>query len=204
MTGRNRQISRWLSLAVLAAALPCFLTAAEDATEPNKPATVKAQHPPFEDFRVIIDRNMFGTANKAAPGAPDAASQEQQYSQTVRLIGTWIEGDEAEALFESNPGQEIEKLEYGDSIAEYTVMAICTETVALHSNQGDIELKVGSGLGKEGDGPWTLIEQVPPVGAAAVTATPPQSPPPPAATTNTGQNQNPEHPARFGRHRMGR
>jgi hypothetical protein len=186
-TGRNHPVRRWVFSISLVALLFCGLGATDNSPEPQKSDDAKTQHPPFEAFHILIERNIFGTKNQSAPDTAQNAPNANPYAHTIRLMGTWIEGERAQALFEENPGNLCRILEPGQSIAEYVVQTICTNTVVLHNGQGDVELPVGAGLGQNDAGQWTLTEHVSPAQLPKKTGTTSQTAPAQAITIDNGQ-----------------
>lgn len=197
MTGQNCQMGPRLASVMLAALVLCCLAAAGNAANPMKPENTKPQHPAFDEFRVIIDRNMFATSNKSASGASQEPPAAEPLSQTLRLMGTWIRGDQARALFEESPGNAVKTVEFGDFIADCMVLNICADAIVLHNEQGDIEVPLGASLGKAENGLWTLIDKAAPDPPAAVKAAAPQTAPAQVVTSNAGQK--PESDDRTGR-----
>jgi len=187
MMKQQHKKSLWLSAAVLVVLALCRPAAADHAADSGKIAGAKPQHPPFSDFQILINRSMFAVSNKAAPDASKDASMQAPPSQTVRLMGAWLEGDRAVALFEETPGNASQALAPGGFVAGYILQDICTDAIVLCNGQGELELKVGESLGKGEDGSWTPIAQSSPGPPAATTAAPPKASPAPMVTEATGQ-----------------
>ena len=126
-----------------------------------KPAPSK--HPEFNTYRILMDRNAFDATrnSKAKRDAQADAAAPPPPPQTLRLLGTWIEGDDASALFEGDGASPREGVKRGGTLAGYTVEDIRTDAVVLRKDQETVELKVGSGLEKGKDDKWSVVEVLP-------------------------------------------
>jgi hypothetical protein len=132
---------------------------AEDASVQTAPTAVPQKRPDFDVFRIIVERNIFDPTRKPG-GAPvkDAPPPADAPQQTVRLMGTWLRDDHALALFEGSGDVPREGLEEGASIAGYRIAEVRTDAVVLANDQGKIELHVGAGLARKGEGTWAVVE----------------------------------------------
>jgi hypothetical protein len=126
--------------------------------------------PEFDTFHLLIDRNIF-SASRGTPAEDELdAEGAKAFSESARLMGTWLEGDRAVALFEGMPGNTHQTLGRNGVIAGYQIDDIRTDGVTLYNDENTMELQVGSGLAKIDDS-WTVVENMPvPEQAAPATA----------------------------------
>ena len=121
------------------------------------------KRPEFDAFRILIDRNAFDAtrSSKAKREAQENADAPPPPAQTLRLLGTWIDSENASALFEGDGASPREGVKRGGTIAGYNVEDIRTDAVVLRKDQATIELRVGAGLEKGKDETWSVVEVVP-------------------------------------------
>jgi hypothetical protein len=166
---RHRRQSAIGGVFLAVALLPC-LAHAEDAAQPPGHPGPASKAPPFDTFRIITERNIFD-ATRAPFGDASGDAAGPPPTQTLRLMGTWIEGERTVALFESGPDGSHETLGRGGTLAGYSVEAIRTDAVVLRNEQGAIGIRVGGGLAKEADGQWMAAETIDPPDRAGEQAT---------------------------------
>lgn len=177
--------------------LICGATRAEDKQESTPAATSASKKlPAFDEFHILIERNIFDASRKPWAGASAAADASAPPPQTWRLMGTWLENDHAVALFEGMPSATHATLERGAEVAGgYHVQEIGTNGIVLNKDQEASELRVGAGLAKTETGAWSVVDTVAPPPDAA--AEPSQLTPAQPATTQAaapatlGQNPPP-------------
>ncbi|MBI5091003.1 MAG: hypothetical protein HZB26_01000 [Candidatus Hydrogenedentes bacterium] len=115
--------------------------------------------PNFDLFRIVVDRNIFSSKRvpKTAEAKPDDAAKPQ--AKALRLMGTYLTPERTLALFEGTdeiPGGGIQQ---GETIAGYRVEEVRVDAAVLINDKGKIEVPVGSGLAKNDDGTWTLVDK---------------------------------------------
>lgn len=126
--------------------------------EPTTSQNTSDKAPTFEAFRILIERNIFDASRKPLVGASSDTDALMPPSQTLRLMGTWIEGDHRVALFEGMPEQTHQTLEEGGEVAGYHIERIRADAVVLSVASGNTELRVGACLAKGQDGAWKVSD----------------------------------------------
>lgn len=144
-------------LAVTLAGIPWNGIWGEEAKTPP------SKYPDFETYKILVERNAFDATrnSKAKRDAQANASAPPPPRQTLRLLGTWIDSENASALFEGDGTTPREGVKRGGTIAGYTVEDIRTDAVVLRKDQETLELRVGSGLEKGENDKWTMVEVFP-------------------------------------------
>jgi len=154
----------------------------EEPAQAETPQNAPLKTPALDEFRILIDRNIFDAGRGTSSGL---AGQEESTAppKTLRLMGTWLEGDCALALFEAIPEGDQTSLECGGSIAGYAVADIGAHQVMLRNDRGTLELPVGAGLVKEENGNWMVVDPVIPVEPPVPSANNEAGTPPKAQST---------------------
>jgi len=146
----------WKTLRLRAIALSCFLCLpAGFAVASDKGGT------PFESFQIIIDRNIFSPRRQQVRfednSLPEAHFSESEASERIYLTGALIYGATAVAFFEGARSEDEAVVSPGDTIAGYQLIDVNTDAVELEKDEQRIELPVGSGLSRQGDGRWSVL-----------------------------------------------
>jgi len=127
-----------------------------------RPESRQPSGPQFDSFRLISDRNIFN-ANRRR-GRTDATTETARpvvQDERVYLVGAWIHdvvtSRVAVAFFEGTKSDYNTSRKAGESIAGYRVAEIRTDGVKLEQTGGPIELPVGGGLSRQGEGKWQVV-----------------------------------------------
>jgi len=118
---------------------------------------------PFDAFRIVYDRNIFSANRRAGRSVErpttETISRPVQTEQIV-LTGAFIQTmgsvRECVAFFEGSKAEYNTTRSLGGSIAGYRIAEIRTEGVRLVQNDERIEIPVGCGLSRQGEGKWQV------------------------------------------------
>ena len=165
--------------AIVLSGLLCGLAVAARAKGPVEHGASLPKHPNFNTFRILIDRNIFDATRKPLPGSSGTTADGALLTNAIRLAGTWLEGDRAEALFDRNAGGPPERVARGGAIEGYLVEEVRTDAVVLRNDHETLEVRVGAGLAKGKNGAWTLVADFPDKHPANATKGPAVAPSPP-------------------------
>lgn len=160
----TRGYSRPLVLSATAALLALAIVLAQARLLATNAATTPAAErdvPPFDSFRLLVDRNIFSstrTPHIAGRETPAEAPPPAAAPATLRLMGTVVTDGQAWALFEGGAEAPRGGVKPGDPVAGYTVSAIRTNGITLAGSAGPVELAVGAGLAQQGDGSWKVVD----------------------------------------------
>lgn len=144
--------SRWGTLALLLLSASNLTTAAQDASGPRTTN--------FAAFQLLTERNIFNpnrsnrparTESRPAPRTP----QVDQFS----LVGTLGDGEQWTAFFDGSRSELRGRLRLNDTIGDYRVVAIFNSGVRLDLGTNTLELRVGTQVRREDNGPWLLVER---------------------------------------------
>jgi hypothetical protein len=119
----------------------------------------------YESFRIVLDRNIFDPGR--SPGrtsrteAPDVPIPPPSQSDRVSLYGALIYEGTAVAFFSGTRDEYNRAARQGEAIAGYRVIEIRTQSVELERDGERIELPVGGGLSRSGEGGWTIVTESP-------------------------------------------
>lgn len=144
------------TLRLRAIALSCFLCLpAGFAVASDEGGT------PFESFQIIIDRNIFSPRRQQVRfednSLPEVHFSESEASERIYLTGALIYGATAVAFFEGARSEDEAVISRGGAIKGYQVVDINTDGIKLKKDEERIELPVGSGLSRQGDGRWIVL-----------------------------------------------
>ncbi len=119
----------------------------------------------YESFRIVVDRNIFDPGRSpgrpARSEAPEVQSQTPAQNDRVSLYGALIDGGTAVAFFSGTRDEYNRVARQGETIAGYRVIEIRTQSVELEKDGERIDLPVGAGLSRPGEGGWTVITESP-------------------------------------------
>ena len=118
----------------------------------------------FDSFRIIYDRNIFSANRRAGQSADLPTSKPQPVqAEQIFLTGTLIQTTgsvrECVAFFEGSKAEYSACPKLGESIAGYRITEIQTEVVRLEKNEERIEIPVGCGLRRQGEGKWQVVSE---------------------------------------------
>jgi hypothetical protein len=143
-----RRLAGWIALLGLGWVSPGLLNAADSDRG-------------YESFRLVQTRNVFDPDRRAP--RPQGAVRETTTParvESVALTGTLVQPDRAVAFFGGSRPEYRQVLPLLAEVAGYTLVAITTSHVELERDGERIQLPVGQGLRREGDGPWELTREV--------------------------------------------
>jgi hypothetical protein len=143
---RLRALGYRAILLLLSLSLPI---SAQDNSNPSPPD--------FTEFQIITQRNIFNASrsNRPTPTAnrpPTRSSQVDSFT----LVGTFGDGEQWIAFFDGTRSELRGRLQLDDSIGDYTVTQISNSGVQLENGTNTVQLRVGTQLRRENDGPWLL------------------------------------------------
>jgi len=119
----------------------------------------------YESFRIVVERNIFDPGRSpgrpARSEAPEVQSQTPAQNDRVSLYGALIDGGTAVAFFSGTRDEYNRVARQGETIAGYRVIEIRTQSVELEKDGERIDLPVGGGLSRPGEGGWTVITESP-------------------------------------------
>lgn len=124
--------------------------------------TAPSKYPAFDKYKILVERNAFDATrtSRAKREAQDNAAVPPPPPQALRLLGTWIDGENASALFEGDGANPREGVKRGDNLVGYTIEEIRADAVVLRKDQETLEIRVGSGIEKGSDEKWKVVETV--------------------------------------------
>jgi hypothetical protein len=132
----------------------------------------------FEDFEIIVNRNIFDpsrqtdrrkpspeemSAAKAANTTGSATTEEIIDSfkgEEMALVGTLIDGPTSVAFFTSENSDFKTVAQLGESVGEFRLAEIRTECVKLENKGKIIKLPVGSRMSSQRDGEWIIAANI--------------------------------------------
>jgi hypothetical protein len=139
-------------LALTLFACVTFLASAQNTPTPDTPE--------FDDFRLIIDRNIFNP-NRSGRSAPQIARSTSRSPQidSFTLVGTLGDHDNWIAFFDGSRSEFRGRLKLQDTIGDYVLGAISNSGVLLVNGTNELHLRVGSRMRREDNGPWVAAER---------------------------------------------
>ncbi len=135
----------------------------------SRPAAAQSSAPPksdFSAFRIITDRNVFDPRRYARSG-PARETRRAARVDTFTLVGT-LEYDKGPvAFFDGTSSQFRKAVRPEESIGSFKVADIKPAAVTLVSDTNTFQLKMGSQMRREEEGPWQLAAttELPPLSA---------------------------------------
>lgn len=115
----------------------------------------------YEDFSILMERNPFNPNRRirVAPPEPVATPTPRPAPDEITLIGTLVLDDRSYAFFDGNKSEFNSIQTEGGVIADCTVAAITAQGVKLQTKQGEMELRVGTGIRRQGESEWSITEE---------------------------------------------
>ena len=111
----------------------------------------------LQSFAIISERNIFNPNRRGRSTRTQDEPEKQIRAETFSLVGTMSYEKGRFAFFDGSSSEYRKVIEPAGTIADYRVAEITPNQVKLESTNGQsIELKVGSQMKKEEEGPWTL------------------------------------------------
>ena len=112
--------------------------------------------PTFELYRIVADRNIFDPNRR--PSQPEQLStpEESPPPDQLALIGALVNDEGAVAFFEGSRAEYSVDVKLGETSAGLRIAEIRTDRLTLENEGRQIELPVGSGLSRLGEGEWEL------------------------------------------------
>ena len=156
-------------------------------------------------FRIISERNIFNP-NRSPRYAP-RPTERREYRRPNRvdsfsLVGTMSYEKGQFAFFDGSSYEFHKTLKPADAIAGYKVIAVGRDRVLLAAGTNALELKVGTQMRREDEGPWHVGDRsdtYPSVGSTATSSFPSDlasgGTTATSGTTNAGATSNAEAPA---------
>lgn len=124
----------------------------------NSAATNGPAQTEYAYFQLVNDRNIFNPAR--VPNRPDrprsSDPKRQPKVESLSLVGTLRYEKGSIAFFDGSSPEFRKPLKPGDSIAGHQIVSVTDSLVRLVAKDQPVDLKVGSQLRREDDGPWTL------------------------------------------------
>jgi hypothetical protein len=111
----------------------------------------------YSAFKIIVDRNIFDP--NRFPRTAGGPARKPKSVDSMTLVGTMTYEKGTFAFFDGSSSEYRKALKRADSIAGYKLTGIAANYVKLASGTNELELKVGSQLRREEDGPWQLSSQ---------------------------------------------
>jgi hypothetical protein len=113
----------------------------------------------YSSFRIVNDRNIFN-ANRSGLGGPAEPREERRSArvEAFTLVGTMSYGKGPFAFFDGTSSDYRRVLPPGGTIAGHKVTDIAGGVVRLEAETNQFELKVGTQLRREDEGPWQVSE----------------------------------------------
>ena len=128
------------------------------ASSTNSAATNGPAQTDYAFFKSVNDRNIFNPAR--VPNRPDSPRSSEPRRQpkveSLSLVGTLRYEKGSVAFFDGSSPEFRKPLKPGDSIAGHQIVSVTDSLVRLVAKDQPVDLKVGSQLRREDDGPWTL------------------------------------------------
>jgi hypothetical protein len=112
--------------------------------------------PTFESFRIVVDRNIFDPNRRPSQPGQLFAPEKSPPPDQLALVGALVNDEGAVAFFEGSKAEYSVDVKLGETIAGLRVAEIRTDWLTLENEDRQIELPVGSGLSKIGEGEWEL------------------------------------------------
>jgi len=149
-------------LAIAAGAL-ALGAAASHAQSPPRSGGSRGEAARFEDYRIILDRNIFDPTRR--PPRPDQPVEERREAppppapeQRIGLSGVLLIDDRAVGFFTVN-GDTGDPVETGTEIAGCLVEDLSTSGALLVCADQRLALPVGRLIKRRGDEPWAVSEE---------------------------------------------
>ncbi len=121
--------------------------------------------PDFESFRIIVDRNVFDP-NRVPVREQEPVIESIPVIETFSLFGTMVseEGayafeEGAHAFFGGTKASYDAVFDVGGIIEGHRIVKIETDCVTLEKDGHRIELTVGSGMSRAGEGEWKIASK---------------------------------------------
>jgi len=113
--------------------------------------------PAFSTFKIIADRNIFDPNRTARRrGGP---AQPKPVAESLSLVGIMSYEKGTFAFFDGTSSSYKKALKSSDTIAGYKLTNIGPNSVTLLAGTNQVEMRVGSQLRREEEGPWLLASQ---------------------------------------------
>jgi hypothetical protein len=131
------------------------------AQETSAPARLDLQ-----SFRIISERNIFNpnrSARRRESSRSEREAERRARVDSIALLGTMNYEKGWFAFFDGSSGDYRKTLQPGDNIAGYKVAEIAPNHIKLEptsTNNLPVELRVGSQLRRQEDGPWEVSERL--------------------------------------------
>ncbi len=153
----SAELASWLfrrSLAMSSLLLLIAPSSQAPAQSASSPTT-----PDFTSFRIITERNIFN-ASRSGTSAPtvDRTPGPKPREDNFTLVGTLGDGQQWTAFFDGSRSELRGRLRRNETIAGYTLTQITNSGVQLENGTNTVQLRVGTQLRREDDGPWLLAE----------------------------------------------
>lgn len=115
----------------------------------------------YFSFRLISEKNIFNASRYGRTAAPPPSSEERQAPrvEAFTLVGTMTYEKGPFAFFEGTSSDYRKVLSPGGTIAGCRLTEISGTRVKLEADTNHFDLRVGSQLRRENDGPWVFHEQ---------------------------------------------
>lgn len=111
--------------------------------------------PPFETYKIILDRNIFDSTRSPLP-SPRNRQREEIRPDRIRLTGVFISRKEAVAFFEGSRSQFNSALRPNERIGGLRLLEIRTNHVKLAKNNQILELPINAQMERTGDREWAI------------------------------------------------
>jgi hypothetical protein len=145
-------------------------------------------------FQVVNDRNIFNPSR--VPNRPDRPRSTEERRQpkveSISLVGTLRYDKGVLAFFDGSSPDFKKALKQGDSISTHRILSVTDTTVRLVVKDAPIDLKVGSQLRREDEGPWSLAQGTTTSGSSASTSSTSSSSPS-ASSTESSSSSSPSN-----------
>ena len=136
-----------------------FLAIGSLGAAPSEPSAVPGHD--FASFKLIPERNIFNASRSAGSGpAGNGEVKKAARVETLTLVGTMLyeAGEKGPyAFFEGSSAEYRQVLTSGKSIAGYTLAEIGRGGIRLDAGDQRLEVRVGTSLRREEEGPWQVI-----------------------------------------------
>lgn len=156
----------------------CFLIAMASGLAASGPDSKAPAGRDFNDFKIILDRNIFNARRSGGSTARTADGEKPPREDRITLVGTLSYEKGPYAFFDGSSPEFRKVAEKGKSIAGYTITAIDADAVQMTAGTNSITLRVGMELRREEEGEWHLSN------GSFVQSTSPSSPSPADSASN--------------------
>ncbi len=113
----------------------------------------------YSAFRLIAERNIFNAARSGGRvNAPPRETRRPARTDTLALVGVMSYEKGAFAFFDGSQPEFRKALAPGGTIAEFKLAEIRPDGVGLENGTNRWELRVGTRLRREDQGPWQLSD----------------------------------------------